>query len=141
MNQHILDSLSDIQRQIDSGEVFQVAQFISEWGGADVIISDHLSDRIRRWLEDAPSLVLSAQSTVPQRRAVISEYAKELSWLFVQLREAFSGSLNYINKYDFYGRLAQTALDYIQDHGENTQCQGLLHAVLAEARKMADEGF
>ncbi|MGC8494962.1 MAG: hypothetical protein ACP5SH_24850 [Syntrophobacteraceae bacterium] len=139
MDQDVLINLAAIQQRVDSGEFLNPAQLASEWGGADVIITSRSSDRVRKWLADSP-LVISPQETEPRRQAVITEFSKELSWLFCQLRDAFSGSIDFISKYDFYGRLAQTALEYLEENNGKTQCVQLLNAVLGEAWRMANEG-
>lgn len=129
MKKSIAKQLEELHHQIQSRDFVQEAHSTPEWGGADVIISSHMSDRIRNWLEDAP-FVISPQKSVPRRRAVITHFSRELSWLFDRLRDVYKGTLDHISKYDFYGRLARSALDYIEANKEHIDCTDLLYAVL-----------
>lgn len=103
------------------------------WGGADVIISKKMTPEDKRWINDQP-FVISPQSTVPRRRLVITPYAIELSWLFYQLKDVFNDQIDFINKYDFYGLLAQNALDFIEKNGDEYECNSLLISVLDKSR-------
>jgi hypothetical protein len=47
---------------------------------------------------------------------VRTQHAAQLTWLFLELRDAFSYCLNFRNKYGFYGSLAQAALDHLAAH-------------------------
>jgi len=133
MNQEILKKLDEVERKIESGDFLKEVNSVKEWVGADVIISSQLNDRIKTWLGDQP-LVLSLQKTEPQRRAVITKYSKELSWLLNQLKEIFAREIDYISKYDFYGLLAQSAIDYLEVNQENVKCNELLNVVIDKAR-------
>src|SRR5271166_4941521 len=98
------------------------------WGGTGIVIS----------------------ATPPQPRAepgfyrdpqyVVTPYARQLSWLFNRLRGAFSDAIDYLSKFEFYGRLADAANRYnIADSTESQSVEGLLVAVLDEAKLMAKE--
>ncbi len=97
-----------------------------------------MDEGTEKWLTEA-LVVISLQNTEPQRRAVITQFSKELSWLFYQLRDVFSDSLDYISKYDFYRSLAQTAIDHLEENRDSTQSKLLLKAVLNEARRLIKE--
>ena len=86
-----------------------------------------------KWLSEQP-YVISFQKTKPSRRAVITKYSKELSWLFYQLKDLFSGKIDYISKYDFYGSLAQSAIDYLSTNEDPQDAKGLLIEVLNTAK-------
>ncbi len=135
MQETFWEGLNLLQREIEAGDFMKKAQTVSDWGGADVMISSHLTPHMRRWLGDN-HLVLTLQQSQPKRRAVITPYSKELSWLFYRLRDIFSETLDFTSKYDFFGRLAQSAIDYIRDNKEHSDCTGLLKTVLKEARRM-----
>ena len=64
------------------------------------------------------------------RRLVITQHAIELSWLFIQLRELYRNRIDYLSKYDFYGELAQKAIDIIQETADECSYQELLFEVL-----------
>jgi hypothetical protein len=135
MKQDIAAKLDAITRSIDSKEYLVHARSCSEWGGADVIISSHMSEEIQVWLRDN-RLVISLQQSEPQRRAVITPCSRELSWLLEELRAAFAGIIDYASKYDFYGTLAQSAIDHLAARGNRAECSDLLMAVLDQAKRM-----
>jgi hypothetical protein len=137
MRQEISKKLDELQQRIESGDFASEARSVKQWGGADVIINRRLTDEIKRWQGDQP-VVISFQDTEPRRRAVITQYSKELSWLFYELRDIFAGEIDHVSKYDFYGLLAQSALDYLDAHKENAKCDELLNAVLDRARSFCN---
>ena len=106
---------------------------VREWGGADVVIRSNLDKNTERWLEE-PTLVVSGQNTIPKRRAVITPCSKELSWLFYKLKEIFRGEIDFTSKYDFYGLLAQEAIEYLELYENNVNCKMLLISVLKKAK-------
>jgi hypothetical protein len=138
MRQEIPKELDELQQKIESGDFVREARSVKQWGGADVIINRRLTDQIKKWQGDQP-LVISFQETEPRRRAVITEYSKELSWLFYELKAIFAGEIDHVSKYDFYGLLAQSALDYLDAHKENVNCGQLLTAVLDMAKSFCEE--
>ena len=138
MDQEIAKKLDELQRKIESGDFADEARSVEEWGGADVIISSQLNDRIKEWQGDN-HLIISFQETEPRRRAVITEYSKELSWLFYKLGGVFAEEIDYVSKYDFYGLLAQSALDHLDGHKKNVKCNRLLNAVLDTARSFYEK--
>ena len=118
---------------MESSSGLDEARIVKEWGGTDVIIKSKLDENSKKWLGDK-RYVISLQNTEPRRRAVVTEYSKELSWLFYQLRDLFSGKIDYISKYDFYGLLAQSAIDYLANNGDQQDAKGLLIEVLNTAK-------
>jgi hypothetical protein len=138
MKDSLLDQLEELESKIRASDISVLAEDVREWGGADVVISSTLNQSTKKWLENQP-LVLSLQSTEPRRRAVITKHAKELSWLFCELRDLFSARVDYISKYDFYGLLAQSAIDYLARNEAATDPKGLLLAVLDSSRKFFEE--
>ncbi len=115
-----------------------LARSCKEWGGADVIISSCMSEEIRAWLGDN-RLVISLQQSERRRRAVITPYARELSWLFGELGAAFGDMIDHVSKYDFYGALAQSAIDFLAAHGNQAQCSEMLKTVLDRAKGIIRE--
>lgn len=138
MSHRILSNLENLQQRIQTEGIPKEAASTREWGGADVIIKREMDDMTRQWLGHR-SEVISLQATTPRRRAVITEHAIELSWLFEQLKVIFAGQIDYISKYDFYGLLAQSALDYIESRPADRDATGLLLAVIATARGFVEE--
>jgi hypothetical protein len=137
MNLSIQKQLEMIEKQILEGNVNTLARDVENWGGSDVIISDSLDESLKQWLEDQP-IVISSQVNEPRRRVVITKYSKELSWLFYQLRDIFYEKLDHISKYDFYGSLAQSALDYLSDNVGDEELTDLLNAVIDTSKKVTN---
>ena len=121
MNQELIEKLDYLELKIWSGNIVREASSIMEWAGSDVIISSQLNDSIKEWFGDQFA-VNTPEKTEPRRRAVITEFSKELSWLFYQLKDIFAGELNYISKPVFYGMLAQTSIDYLEKNQEDIKC-------------------
>ena len=138
MNQELIEKLDSLERKIESGNIVREASSIMEWAGANVIISSQLNDSIKEWFGDQ-LMVISLQKTEPRRRAVITEFSKELSWLFYQLKDIFAEEIDNMSKHDFYGMLAQVSIDYLEKNQENPKCDQLLHSVLGEARSFSNE--
>jgi hypothetical protein len=138
MNQELIEKLDSLERKICSGIIVKEANSIMEWAGSDVIISSQLNDSIKEWFGDQFE-VITLEKTEPRRRAVITEFSKELSWLFYQLKDIFAGELNYISKPVFYGMLAQTSIDYLEKNQEDVKCDQLLLSVLDKARSFSNE--
>ena len=62
---------------------------------------------------------------------VRTRHARALTWLFLEVRDAFSLWLDASNKYGFYGSLAEAALDHLAQHQpETVDARPLLEAVL-----------
>ena len=91
-----------------------------------------MNDNIKEWLGNQP-FVVSLQENTPQRRAVITQFSKELSWLFYELKNIFAEKTDHISKYDFYGLLAQAAIEYLDNSNDKVQCDQLLKVVLTKA--------
>ena len=133
MEQNIWTELERVQERLQTEDISRKASTTREWRGADVIISKGLDNNYRKWIESQP-LVISSQNTGPRRRAVITEYSKELSWLFYKLREIFSDRIDYTSKFDFYGSLAQSAIDYLGKNKESRDVKALLLTVLSTSK-------
>lgn len=88
--------------------------------GADVIIT-HASDPIEPVGGDI---------------VVKTSHAKRLSALIFTLKDIFSTKIDYLNKYAFYGRLAEAANKYLKESPDD---EGILLATLDEAMCMAAE--
>ena len=99
-----------------------------DWGGADVLISSKKLSKKKsmEWLEAGKILV-------------VTKYSKELSWLFMELRDIHYKHciIDYASKYGFFGRLGDAAIHSIQKHGDNKD--KMLNDVLSEALLMLEE--
>ena len=67
---------------------------------------------------------------------VETEHAAELSELVFALRDVFAGSIDYLSKYEFYGRLADAANRQLS-HGD--EFESVRDAVIREACAIASE--
>lgn len=146
-NDELVDKLNELRDTIIEEDIKKIAlnneeiRYLLEdykkgksiWGGADVIITERMTNDLKKWIGDQP-LVISFQSTVPMRRVVVTKHAIELSWLFIQLRELYSKRIDYITKYDFYGELAQKAIDVINETNDKCTCSELLFEVLRTSK-------
>lgn len=139
MESKIDEKLDELEIRIKSNDYLEDCGAIRNWGGADVIIRPRMTEKRITWLGDQ-NLVISSQKTAPRRRAVITEYFKELSWLFHQLKYIFRGKIDYISKYDFYGSLAQAAIDYIES-ADKVERETLLLTVVEQAREFNSEYY
>ena len=138
MNKELIEKLDSLELKIKSRNIVKEANSIMEWAGSDVIISSQLNDAIKEWFGDQFA-VITLEKTEPRRKAVITEFSKELSWLFYQLKDIFAEKLNYISKPVFYGMLAQTSIDYLEKNKEDVKCDQLLFSVLDKARSFSNE--
>jgi len=138
MEQNIWTELERVEERLQTEDISRKASTTREWRGADVIISKGLDNNFRKWLTGQP-LVISPQDTEPRRRAVITEYSKELSWLFYKLREIFSDRIDYTSKFDFYGSLAQSAIDYLGKNKESRDVKALLLTVLGTSKRFLEK--
>jgi hypothetical protein len=97
-----------------------------EWGGANVVITSQPPQK-------------QVEGFYPEPRYVVTHSAKELSWLFVQLRDVFSNLYDGASKVEFFGRLANAALRYQSRYKGNEKQYDLLIAVLNEAYSILDD--
>ena len=97
-----------------------------EWSGANVVITYRQVNR-------------ASSSFYSEPRYVVTDDAKELSWLFYQLRDIFAQLYDNKSKLEFFGRLANTALRYQSISKDDENQRDLLFAVLHEAFAILDE--
>jgi len=133
MNSETITKLEDLKKQVIETDISEISKETELWGGADVIICEKMDRDIKIWLENQP-IVISSQMSDPRRRAVITNFAKELSWLFYQLKKIFSERIDYSSKYDFYGLLAQSAMEYLEEHEGEEELTELLLRVIDSSR-------
>ena len=93
------------------------------WVGADVAIDTKAPPRSTDWWP-------------PQDDYVVTPYCKELSWLFMQLRDIFYECqlVDGGNKEEFFGCLADAAIEYMKTTDDGVgNCEALLLATHHEA--------
>ncbi len=114
------DKLKALREIISKNEVENISIKTSLFGGADISI-----------VSKKP---VSKDGFYGNPQFVETKYSKELSWLIFQLKEIFKDELDYLNKYPFYGRLAEKANKSIELNGDNLS--KLLNDVLDEAEEI-----
>ena len=120
------EALNALRTIVDSPE--PLPNKCSLWGGADVVIG----------FKAGPEQ--TENSFYPAPRGVYSVHARELSWLFHSLRDAFAveSLLDGCTKIEFYGRLANAANSQLRAEPD-VSAHRLCGAVLDEAVKMYGE--
>jgi gamma-glutamylcyclotransferase (GGCT)/AIG2-like uncharacterized protein YtfP len=90
------------------------------WAGADVVVIFPDDERARRYSEKGDIVVQS-------------KHANKIGSIFFSLKEIFSKHIDYYSKYEFYGRLAESANSYINSSGDS---ENVVFALIKEAEKM-----
>ena len=134
MEQEMIKKLSQLEEKVRNADISKEADGTEEWGGADVVIAAQMTKEMEDWIGSQP-FVISFQKKVPRRRLVLTRYSRELSWLFFRLKDIFYDRLDYITKYDFYGLLAQAALDHLERNDGKADLKGMLVEVIEAARR------
>ena len=135
MKKHLADSsngktteeaLNELRTILNSGDPLPRSRTL--WGGADVVIC----------LREPPAN--REPGFYPEPRRVCSVHARELSWLFNSLRDAFAieSLLDGCTKIEFYGRLANAANSRLRTEPD-ISAAGICSAVLDEAEKIYGE--
>ena len=116
--QQILQPTKQVRRHLDQAH----PRSMVFWRGADVTIRPFEQKSI------APVESLSAHIVV------VTTHAETLTWLFFSLRDALSSELDYLNKFEFYGRLAEAATRHLlANPNETDDDRPLLLVVFAQA--------
>lgn len=96
----------------------------STWYGADVLISLRRSREIQSW---------KRRSAL--RSVVISEHAREIAWLFSNLRDIFADRIDSVTKYFFYADLAHEAIDRINASKDQHNVRDLLLQIIQISKR------
>jgi hypothetical protein len=118
------EKINTIREIILNEDIGKLSRKSSLFGGADISIVPKLPD--------------TKDDFYGSPQYVATNYSKELSWLIFKLKEIFNEDLDYMNKYSFYGRLAERANKSIEAKGDNLIT--ILLDVLDEAEIMHNEG-
>ncbi len=113
--------LHSLRERILKGDIPKADQ---NWGGADVAIVDTLPEK-------------TEEGFYPDPFFVATRYSLELSWLFEEIASVFKGQLDYQIKYEFFGQLANAAVEHIERYKDG-DCTGLLVSVLDQAESMIE---
>ena len=119
----IEDGLMNMGRAIEAGGPWTHPEMerIPEWRGADIrITSDFEKD-------------FNDPNYFDHDLTVRTRHAGPATWFVFQMRDLFSGWLDYGNKYGFYELLAQAALEHLaRNHTELEDARPLLRAMLVQ---------
>jgi hypothetical protein len=126
-----IDELHRLETELSKAKL---PREMKEWGGADVVISRRHPPK------------MTQQGFYPEPRYVVTDYALELSWLFVALRDAFYAEerLDGCSKIEFFGRLANAANRYLTRTPNPTAhhlCAAVLHEGFAIYDEMEEKAF
>jgi hypothetical protein len=106
------------------------------WHEFDVMVCPRENEAIRRWRKLPSSNVNEFHHMVPQHRVIETGYARELSWLFEQLRHIHVSEIERRTHFDFYAELAETAILFIEQHRQALTALSLLQAVLTRVQQI-----
>lgn len=115
----INDLLDDIKNFILVNDISSVSKNTPFFGGAGICITNQKP--------------IEKESFYPSPTYVITEHAEELSWLIFKLKDIFKEKIDYLNKYSFYGRIAERANNAINNN-PTIEMQDLLLQVIDEAK-------
>lgn len=138
MKKEMTEKFEKLKTDIYNQNISKLSNDTILWAGADVIITDKISDEHIKWLSDQP-MVIGLQSTTPMRRIIESKYAKELSWLFSQLKDCCMTEIDFASKYDFYGILAQTVINHQKKMDDKVVLTDLLVEVVNKAEEFCHD--
>ena len=110
------DMIKDIVKKINNKDYIQECEKVKEFGGADVIVC-----------QKAPYANTS-------KIIVETKYSKEISWLIEQLKNVYSGEYDYISKYDFFAKIANSAIEYITNNGDK-DVEKMMRSIVEEITK------
>ena len=134
MNFEVLQKLDKLEQRIAERE-YEAAGDVEMWDGFDVVVSAHADDSLEHWVR-IPTQSCDFHRVEARRRAVVTRYARELSWLFEQLRDIHPGEIERITDEDFYALLSDEANQYIEEHKAGATASHLLESVIKKVREI-----
>ena len=110
------NKVQKLREILTSQDITKLSENTELFCGADIIISDN------------PNCPDGNGWSVFTK--VVTPFAKEVSWLLIELRDIFWDELDHMNKYYFFGTLADKANDCIANgkRGKNELLLGILEA-------------
>lgn len=127
----------ELQHKIQTLDLAYVSRSVQLWQSADVIVCRRLDNKVKEWLDEQP-LVISFQKVEPRRRAVVTDYAQEVSWFLLQISDIFEDKIDDISEYDFFGSVADAAITYLEGHQHDVELHQLLDVMLEEAKNLLE---
>lgn len=135
MNFDTQQALDRLQMAISEREFED--QEIGSWQEYDVAIADTDDDEeLSHWRRLPSESEQEFRRVEPHRRVVITRFAKELSWLFQELKKIHPSEIERHTNHDFYAELADEANLYIEHHRQDVTASRLMEAVLDKVRKI-----
>ena len=133
MNFETLQKLDKLQTEIEQRAYERQKPKSDEWEHCDVLVRGKANERTRHW-GHVPPQSLDYHISEPRRRVVITRYARELIWLFEQLKAIHPGDIERISDHDFYGLLADEANLYLEQHKQSATASRLLEAMINKVK-------
>lgn len=99
------EELKLLRELIVTQDVSKLSQNTENFRGADIIVSDD---------PECPS-----SNGWSDYIRVITPFCTEVSWLILQLKDIFREELDFVNKYHFYGAVAEAANTAIKKDNNN----------------------
>ncbi len=99
------EELKLLRELIVAQDVSKLSENTENFRGADIIVSDD---------PECPS-----SNGWSDYIRVITPFCREVSWLILQLKDIFREELDFVNKYHFYGAMAEAANTAIKKDSNN----------------------
>ena len=109
-----------INQQPDAHHWHSQMQRMPEWCGADLKVTTDLNYQRLDMFEN--NLLI-----------IQTRHARQLTWLLLEIRDAFAELLTFENKYEFYACLGSAAQKHLAEEPEAIDHRPLLRAVLTAA--------
>lgn len=124
------EQIVELEKKIRSCGNRRKIQVCNLFGGTDVIIEFHETERTKHFLGSNQPYYINGVNYYSGRQVVITKDAKELSWLFKQIRDIIHSRIDYVSRYEFFGILAQTSNEFIRKFDDTQTSEQLLLHVL-----------
>lgn len=114
------EQIKKLEALVRAGKITELAAETKPFGGADIMIVGKRPE--------------AKNDFYGEPEFVVTKHYKELSWLINQLKEIFADKVNFANKLNFYGLIADTANRSIKEKGD--QLDSILLDVLAALKSI-----
>ena len=99
------EKIENLRELINTKDILIESQHTTLFAGADISV--------------VTILPVKKSSILGEPQYVVTKNAKELSWSIFKLKEIFSEEIDYLNKFPFYGCLAERANKSIKLNNDN----------------------
>lgn len=132
-------ALASLRQEIDADNPRRLAhaECISDWDGADIVVTTRRNMGREPLLTDGRFVVVQTHEFEPAGRHIVTRHASALAWLLCRLRDTIGASPDGAAlQFDLFDRLASVAVRFLEENGDWAGEEGLLDAVLAEAETL-----